>query len=169
MRQCSDRALYCTNAKEGATSNEAEKKETLVHSLRNIQSIARGAYEDSSPAHVKDYLTSEDNLASRPVLEGAAQTIINKANTDRPGGIDTDFIVRVTAEKQAYVNAHASQQTELGKGKQERALRNELVASIRERRMKIQRSADAVWPWTSASSAEARVKFKLPPRRPYSY
>jgi len=168
-RQCSERAMYCTNAKEGATASEAETQEILVRSLRNIQSVARGAYEDTNPAHVKDYLTGENITASRPVLEGAAQTIIDKANVDRPGGIDTAFITRVTGERQAYINAHASQQTELGKGKQERALRRELITSIRERRKKIQRAADAVWPWNQPASAEARVMFKLPPKRPYAY
>lgn len=168
-RQCSERALNCTNAKEGATASQAATKETLVESLRNIQSIARGAYEDSNPAKVKDYLTGENIAANRPVLEGAAQTIISKANADRPGGIDTDFINRVTAERTAYINSHGNQQTELGKGKQERALRKELIASIRERRKKIQRAADAAWPWPQPTSAEARVKFRLPAKRPYSY
>ena len=168
-RQCSERAVNCTNAKVGATASEAEKREKLVHSLRNIQSKARGAYEDTNPQHVKDYLTGENIVVSRPILEGASETIINKANADRPGGIDTDFIVRVTDERQAYINAHATQQTELGKGKQERALRQQLVASIRDRRKKIQRAADGVWPWTSPTSAEARVKFKLPAKRPYAY
>jgi len=167
-RQCSERAVNCTNAKEGATASEAEKRATLVHSLRNIQSKARGAYEDTNPQHVKDYLTGQNIVVSRPILEGAAATIIDKANADRPGGIDTDFIVRVTDERQAYINAHASQQTELGKGKQERVSRNALIKSIRDRRKKIQRAADGVWPWTTATSAEPRVKFKLPPKRPYT-
>lgn len=167
-RQCSERAVNCTNAKEGATASEAQKRATLVHSLRNIQSKARGAYEDTNPQHVKDYLTGQNIVVSRPILEGAAATIINKANADRPGGIDTDFIVRVTDERQAYINAHASQQTELGKGKQERVARNALIKSIRDRRKKIQGAADGVWPWTSATSAEARVKFKLPPKQPYA-
>ncbi len=140
-----------------------------MKSLRKIQSLARGAYEDTNPAHVKDYLTGERITDSRPVLEGAAQTIIDKANADRPGGIDTDFIVQVTTERTDYISAHASQQTELGKGKQERALRKQLITSIISRRKKIQRSADAVWPWPLPTSAEARVKFNLPPKRPYAY
>lgn len=166
-RQRSELALNCTNGKEGATALEAEKRTALVHSLRSLQSRARGAYEDTNPQHVKDYLTGENIVASRPILEGAAQTIINKANADRPGGVDTNFIQRVTDERQAYIDAHAAQQTELGKAKQERVTRNQLIASIRERRMKIQRAADGVWPWTSPTSAEARVKFKLPAKRPY--
>ena len=67
-----------------------------MQSLRNIQSIARTNYEGSNPQLVKDYLVGEDIVANRPVIEGAAATIINRANADRPGGIDTDFIVRVT-------------------------------------------------------------------------
>ena len=168
-RQCSERAFQCTNAKKGATASEGSRKGTLVKSLRKIQSLARGAYEDTNPAHVKDYLTGERITDSRPVLEGAAQTIIDKANADRPGGIDTDFIVQVTTERTDYISAHASQQTELGKGKQERALRKQLITSIISRRKKIQRSADAVWPWPLPTSAEARVKFNLPLKRPYAY
>ena len=133
-RQCSERAVNCTNAKEGATASEAEKRTTLVHSLRTIQSKARAAYQDTNPQHVKDYLTGEDIVSSRPVLEGAAQTIIDKANVDRPAGLDTNFIQRATDERQAYIDAHAAQQTELGKAKQERVSRNQLIASIRERR-----------------------------------
>lgn len=123
-RQCSERAMNCTNAKEGATAAEAEKRATLVHSLRNIQSKARGAHEDTNPQQVKDYLTGQDIVSSRPVLEGAAQTIIDKVNADRPGGIDTNFILRVTDERQSYIRAYTAQQTELGKGKQERVTRN---------------------------------------------
>ena len=168
-RNCGDQAIFCTNAKEGATVLQTTTKQTLVDGLRNIQSIARAAYGDSNPAKVKDYLTGEGITANREVLEGAAQTILNKANADRPGGINTDFINAETAKRTAYLSSHGSQQTELGKAKQERALRKELIGSIRERRKKIQRAADAAWPWTKPTSAEARVKFQLPSTRPYSY
>lgn len=168
-RQRSGAALNCTNAKEGATASEGAKKEKLVQSLRHIQSIARANYEGTNPQQVKDYLVGEDIVANRPVIEGAAATIINRANADRPGGIDTDFIVRVTNERTQYVAAHASQQTELGKAKQERALRQQVIASIRDRRQRIQRAADAAYPWPLATSAEARVRFALPKRRPYAH
>jgi hypothetical protein len=44
-----------------------------------------------------------------------------------------------------------------------------LVKSIVARRKKIQYAADAAWPPRQPTSIQARVDFKLPANRPYSY
>ena len=103
------------------------------------------------------------------MLEQNLQALINKANTDRPGGLDTSFIVQVGNDRKAYVDQDRTQITELGKGKLSRSERDALVVSIRARRQKIQYAADILWPWRKPGSALVRTKFKLPASRRYTY
>jgi hypothetical protein len=165
----SEAAVRATNAKEGSTAEEGEARQTLLGSLRSVQSSARNEFMTTLPEKVGDYLVGEDIDRSRTALEAAAQTIVTHADADRPGSVDTDFLNRVRGEIDAYVGANSSQQSEIGEGKQQRAERDALVADIKARRKKIQYAADAAWPPGQPGSAKARKKFHLPATRPYSY
>ena len=168
-RERSDSAVEATTAKEGCTAQESDTKGTLVASLRTIQSAARNDFMDTDPVKVKNYLVGEDITASRVALEGGSQMIIDVADAQRPGSIDTNFLVRVTDERTAYVDAHADQQSEVGTARQERQLRDDAVASIVARRKKLQYAADTAWPHTTPGTGKARVEFQLPKDRPFSY
>jgi hypothetical protein len=168
-RQKGEAALRSTTAKEGSTAEASEAKEKLVASLRCIQSAARSEYMLSDPEKVKNYLVGQDIAGSRATLESAAETIINIANAERPGSVNTEFIQRVQEESAAYVGAHGARQADKGDAKQERAQRDQMLASIVARRKKIQYAADTAWPPGQSGSAKARVEFQLPAKRPFSY
>ena len=74
-----------------------------------------------------------------------------------------------TGKSAAYVSTNGAQETDLGTAKQQRVNRNALVASIRARRMKVQRAADSAWPYTNPANAKVRTIFRLPANRPYAY
>ncbi len=162
-------AINATNAKEGCTADEATAKAALMENLRQIQSAARAAYGDTQPERVHNYLVGNVIDANRATLESSAQTIVGQASADRPGEINTEFITDTTDKRTGYVNTKAGQQSDLGTGKQQRLLRNQSMASIRARRKKVQRAADAAWPHTNPANAKARTVFRLPAKRPYSY
>jgi hypothetical protein len=168
-QQKSEAALQCTTARQGATVEVSEAKEKLVASLRGIQSAARNEHMLTNPERVKNYLVGQDIAASRVALESASETILNAANAERPGSVNTEFIQRVQDEHAAYLAAHGKQQADKGDAKQERAQRDQMVASIVARRKKIQYAADTAWPPGQSGSAKARVEFQLPAKRPFSY
>jgi hypothetical protein len=138
----------------------------------SVSSFPRSQSTPDLPEHpdkVSGYLVGENLDASRAVLEGASQAIIAKANQERPPGIDTDFISQAQAQRAAYLATNDTQSNEPGKATQAREQRTELVKSIVARRKKIQYAADAAWPPRQPTSIQARVDFKLPANRPYSY
>jgi len=162
-------AVNATNSKEACTSEEATTKASLMDNLRKLQSAARAAYADSQPQRVHNYLVGNTIDANRVTLESASSTIIAQGNTDRPGDVNTDFIVATTDKRTAFVNSNAQQQSDLGTGKQQRYERNGLIHSIRARRKKVQRAADSAWPHTNPANAKVRTVFRLPANRPYSH
>lgn len=162
-------ALDCKTAVKDATRAEAATGQTLIDSLQTIQATARQQHLPDHPDKVDAYLVGENLDASRAVLEGASQAIIAKANQERPPGIDTDFINEAQGKRAAYVATNATQSNEQGKGTQAREKRAALVKGIVARRKKIQYAADAAWPPRKPENVQARVDFKLPANRPYSY
>jgi hypothetical protein len=106
---------------------------------------------------------------SRPLLERNSQAIIDQANTERPGAINTDFITRTQTQRATFVNEKNTQGSEDAKAAQDRAQRDALLKQIIAGRKKIQYAADTVWPPKKPASVQARMDFKLPANRPYSY
>ena len=149
------------------TEGNAEKK--LVENLQVIQSAARTQFLPEEPAKLDAYLVGERLDDSRPLLDQNAQALINRANADRPAGLDTNFIVQAEDSRQKFLKEEGAQSKEGGLGKLSRQQRESLVKSITGRRKKIQYAADTLWPYSRETSAQARVVFKLPENRPYSY
>lgn len=167
-RTCASNGVYCTGGAEAATAIEGVKKGTLVKSLRQVQSAAKQLHQFNQPERLHDYLVGEPITQSRPLLEQAAQTIITKANTERPPGIDTDFIVRAETERAQYVQSKVPQVDEQARGKLERALRNQFVDSIKERSKQIQFAANSAWPAGVPANEGFRKRFRLPANRTLS-
>ena len=140
-----------------------------MDSLQTVQGAARVQFLPEQPAKLDSYLVGQPLAESRPLLERHSQAIIDNANTERPAGLDTDFIDNVKAERTAYLATTATQGSEEARGQQDRAERDELVKSIIARRKKIQYAADTLWPPRKPESVQARKDFKLPASRPYSY
>ena len=167
--QKSQHAVACDAAGAHATQTGGAAAQTLVDSLQTIQSAARVQFLPENPAKLDTYLVGRPLAESRPLLERHSQAIIDAANTERPAGLDTNFIERVQSERRDFVNTAATQGGEESRGKQDRAERDALVKSIVARRKKIQYAADSQWPPRKTESVQARKDFQLPQNRPYSY
>ena len=166
--ECATKAISCTDKKEGATLEKQTAEKTLITNLRIAQAAARQKYFHSQPAKLKDYLVGERIDANRATLDQAAQTVVSKLNEDRPPGIDTAFIEKVDADRAAWAATHSTQNTESGKGKTERELRDAQVQSIKERTQQIQFGADAAWPAGVPGHGGVRRQFLLPLDRPFA-
>jgi hypothetical protein len=137
--------------------------------LQGLQSAARQKHLPEHLNLLDNYHVGERLDESRSVLETLSQNIIEKANQERPTGVNTEVIARAEAERAAFLATDSSQSSEASKAKQARALRDDLLQSITARRKKIQYAADNAWPPRQAASQQARADFKLPANRPYSY
>lgn len=157
--------VVCTGGAEAATAVEGVKKNTLMKSLRQVQSAAKQLHQFNQPARLHDYLVGQPIAQSRPILEQASQTILAKANAERPPGIDTNFIVRADVERAQYVQSKVPQLDEQAQAKLERALRDQLVDSIKERTKQIQFAADSAWPVRVPENEGFRKRFRLPARQ----
>ena len=164
-RACATNGIVCTGAGNAATSMEEVKKQNLMRTLRQAQSAAKQLHQYNQPERLHDYLVGEPIGQSRPILEQAAQTIITKANNERPPGIDTAFITRADNERTAYAQSKTPQVDEVAQGKLERALRNDQVDSIKERCKEIQFAADSAWPAGIPANEGFRKRFRLPTNR----
>ena len=162
-------AVQSTNARKAATRAQATAEAKLVDSLRTVQAAARQKHLPSNPEALGNYHVGKDINQSRPLLEAYSQNVIQQANEERPPGVNTEVVERLTNERAAYVQTGVAQSTEMSKGKQDRAERDALVKDIIARRKKIQYAADRIWPAGLPESAQARSDFKLPENRPYSY
>jgi hypothetical protein len=167
--QQGQRAVDCDGACKDARQAEATAAKTLLESLQALQAAARSQHLPENAGRLESYYVGQKLDQSRPLLEGYSQNILNKANEERPSGIDTAVIQRVQGERAAYVAASTARSTESGKSKQGRAQRDALVKEIIAQRKKIQYAADSLWPPGKPESAQARAAFKLPANRPYSY
>ena len=167
--QKAQHAVNCDSARKEATQAEVTTAQSLVENLQVMQGAARVQFLPDQPAKLGNYLIGETLDASRPLLERHSQAIIDIANTERPAGLDTDFIVNTKARRTAYVATIATQSTEEGRGQQDRAERDALVKTIIAHRKKIQYAADILWPPRKPASVQARKDFQIPANRPYSY
>lgn len=167
--QKSQGAVGCDSAAKDATQSVATAAEELVSSLQTIQGAARLKHLPEQPAMLEGYLVGGRLDASRPMLERSAQTLIDKADAERPGGLDTAFIENVKSQRATFVSHGTSAGGEESKGAQDRATRDALLKDIIAKRKKIQYAADTLWPSKKPASVQARKDFKLPANRPYSY
>ena len=167
--QKAEKAVDCDKSSEQATLDQAKAEQELVDSMRTIQGAARQRYLPGQPAELEKYLVGERLDASRPILERSSQTLINKANADRPGSIDTNFITKTEGQRAEFLKQKGTQGAEDSKAAQDRAERESLLRQVIDARKKIQYAADTIWPPKKATSVQARKDFKLPRNRPYSY
>lgn len=152
-----------------ATDGEVSAQSTLLGTLREIQSAARLQHLPNHPRMLENYYIGKDITVSRAVLESISQNMINQANEERPGSIDTGFIERAKAERKAYLNPDGTQRSARGQGKTARQQRNVVFLQVVAGRKKIQYAADLLWPHPKSESQPARTEFRLPASRPYIY
>ena len=162
-------AVNADENRMGDTREKSDARQDLIQNLQSIQAAARLEFLPEQPEKLHVYGTTEDLDASKPVLEQSSQAMINKANAERPGNLDTAFIVATQAKRDMFVGKDGEQSAEVSKGKQERRSLKSMLRTIVARRKKIQYAADLLWPHYQTGSAQARGDFKLPLDRPYTY
>ena len=161
-------AVSATGRKEQSTDVEATAKETLVALIREFQARARQKHYAKNPAALAEYGIGLKIYHSRALLEGWAQTILDKTATDP--------LPRVTANKRnslrdalaAYKATQTEQSGAIGEASGLRIDRNALVDQATEGRMWIQFAADAEWPHTDPANTPIRREFQLPANRPFA-
>lgn len=156
-----------TNSEVSTREAEAARK-TLVDSLCDLQSAGRQLHQHTSPEKLKDYLVGDNLTQSQEILAQSAQTIVNKANAERPPSVDTDVIVRVQGEIGKVSQAKQEQEGESATAQTMRAERDALVEAIKQRGQQIKLGADRAWPPGNPANAGMRRKFRLPANRRYA-
>lgn len=163
-----------TAVRSGATGKDATQGEEQAHSkllgtLREIQSAARLQHLPNHPQLLENYYIGRNIAVSRAVLESISQIMIDQANEERPGSIDTGFIERAKSERKAYLNPDGTQHSAKGQGKEARRLRDEAFRRVAVARRKIQYAADVIWPCRKTEHHATRAEFRLSANRPYSH
>ncbi len=157
----SDTAVYCTTVKEGATIDEEVTQKKLLKRLRQIQSAAKQKHLYDDPVVLQDYLVGQPITQSRALMEQSSLTIITKGDTERPPGIDTQFIIDATADRNAYVQSKVTQRADQAEAIGERVTRDQQVESIKQRRVELQLAANTAWPAGVPENAAMRHRFFL--------
>jgi hypothetical protein len=152
-----------------ATRDSKTAQETLVKGLQAIQAAARTEHLPEHPDMLDGYYVGQRLDANRPTLENLSQNLIDKADTKRPGGMDTGFLNQVTEQRDDYVATGRDQKSHRNTGKLERGVFRKLLRTIVADRKKIQYAADSAWPSGKPENAKARADFQLPADRPYSH
>jgi hypothetical protein len=168
VQEKSSAALHATTNKAVATRAVESAEQTLTQCLRELQNAGRQAHGPYASEKLQGYLVGERIADNRAMLDQSAQTILRQANADRPPGVDTEILSRVEAERAALQQEVETQRTALTQAQNERAARNAMVESIKQRCCKIQLAADRAWPYGEAGHAAARRDFRLPATRPYT-
>lgn len=162
-------AVNADENRMGDTREKSDARQDLIQNLQSIQAAARLEFLPDQPEKLHVYGKTEDLDVAKPVLEQSSQAMINKATQERPGDLDTAFIVDTQAKRDKFVNKDGEQELQVSKGKGERRSLKAMLKTIIARRKKIQYAADLLWPHYKSESAQARSDFKLPLDRPYTY
>jgi hypothetical protein len=167
-RTKSNAAVQATSSTTTAVKGGVSARATLLKGLRVVQSSARQLHRHTDPERLQDYFVGERLVSSRAMLEQTSQGIIAKADQERPPGVDTNFITRLQGDRTAYVQSAVTKAGARALAKTERAQRDAMVESIKQRRLQIQFAADGAWPWRAPGNAGARGEFHLPAKRTLS-
>ena len=162
-------AVQADAARTGAVRGKSVAQVDLVNNLQTIQGAAKLEHLPGHPEKLIIYGVGQDLDASKPALERNAQALINKANEERPGGLDTAFIEDTRAKCTVYVQQDGDKGSQVSKGKQARTSREAMLRQIGGLRRKIQYAADVLWPHYQESSVQARNDFKLPLNGPFNH
>jgi hypothetical protein len=145
------------------TSEEETDKANLLASIQNAQTRAKGKYQQSAPAKLKEYWVGE-SLNSRSKIEQAAAAIhtllrttddTGKSTTphDTLPGFDQAAIDLLKTRLDAYTGIQTDQTMAQGDASGARTSLKEQCAQISRRRRKLQLAIDAEYAPGDANSA----------------
>jgi hypothetical protein len=162
-RQTAAAAMSGTASREEITSEEETDKANLLASIQNAQTRAKGKYQQSAPAKLKEYWIGE-NLTSRSKIEQAGNGIYTLLRTkddannpitpqDTLPGFNQAAIDLLKTRLDAYTGIQTQQTFAQGGASGARTSLKSQCAQITRRRRKLQLAIDAEYPPGSANSA----------------
>ena len=177
-RKASARAIHSSTDKEGATLDQAAAKRALLAAIQEVQSAAKQKYARRDPVRLQDYFVGKRLDQSRADLLQYSSGILLRLQGDAAAtpavapdplpGISAAKIAALAAARKAYSDAKKPQSDSVSDASDERDERDDLIASITDRRIEIQFAADAEWPYSDEGNAGVRREFYLPLTQPYN-
>ena len=161
-------AVHATTKAEIPTKTEGAERRALLEAVREVQAAARQKYSATNKLALRDYgVGTRLTTRSFESLTGIADVILEKLGDDTLPGITAAKLTSFQAALSAYRNADGVQGTKRSNAIAKREKREELLKAVKSARRTIQFAADAEWPYSRATSREARAAFDLPPKKPF--
>lgn len=130
--------------------------------------VGASGFLRKSPQELPKYLVGANVTESRPAMEQGSQTLLNKLSSERPPGIDTQFITDMTDHRKAYVDGNVTQGSSESDAQAQRLARDAQVEAIKDFRIEIQYAIDAEFGPGEPANAPVRREFDLPATRPFN-
>ncbi len=163
-------AANLRSTKKDTTTTERAAKKTLLERTTDIQSAASLKWS-GQPAHKGDReaygIGKPLRSLSRPNLETVLVGISQRLTTDTLPGITPAKITAFNDALAAWQATDISQTTQATDAAQLLIEAKAELESITERRLKLQRAADAAFPYYEKENAALRSEFGLPKTRPF--
>ena len=154
-------ATEATVEGELKTSEEETAKQALLAKIHYIHSQAKIKYA-ANKGVLPEYAIGANIDASRPALEAATATILNKLKTDTLPKITAQHSTDLQVSLNIYKKTKSDQQSKRGDSTTLRHQLSAMVDTLAVRRRQLQHSADGEYPWTDPANAGMRRKFDLP-------
>lgn len=159
-------AVANTTAQRNAAATAKREARKLEAALREVQIAAKQKYARSNRIAMGDYLVGRKLNGSHANLAQTSQTLINRAESDKLPGSTAAKLKSLGTQRQAWLDARASQKEAESAAKTSRAELREMLKSITDRRVAIQLAADAEWTHAEEANAAVRKEFALSAKRP---
>lgn len=158
-------AVAHTTAHRNATATAKREAKKLEAGLREVQIAAKQKYARSNRIAMGDYLVGKKLNGTKSNLAQTSQTILNKAGEDKLPGFTAAKVKSLVTQRQAWLDAQATQADAETAAMSARAELKEMVKSITDRRLAIQLAADAEWTHKEETNAAIRKEFALSAKR----
>lgn len=148
--------------KESDTNEEEDARQVLLGCISKVQKRAKRKYGAKDPAR-KKYFIGAAIEASRPMLEGSTDSIVQTLATDTLPGNKASDTTALSDALTAYKATKTTQTGDLKDAVSAHALLKPKTKDIADDRRQIQYAADTLWPAGDPANAGARKAFQLPP------
>lgn len=150
--------------KESDTQDEEGARQSLLANISKVQKRAKRKYGPKDPAR-KKYFIGEAIEASRPMLEGSANSIVQTLVTDTLPGHKAADTTALSDALKAYKATQTAQSGDASGSASAHALLKAKTKDIADDRRQIQYAADTLWPAGDPANVGARKAFGLPPNK----
>ena len=169
VRGFASQAIQKTTEKTVATGQEQSAEGRLVAKLQYFQKRARRKYARSAtPEVLRDYFIGSRLEGNQSNLSQYAQSILDKLATDTLPGVSDADKMELTDLLAAFESSGDAQGGAQSGATNLRRERDKLMASIMDRRMEFQFTADAEFPHQDPANEGTRGEFYLPANRPFA-